>query len=93
MRGRRFTPQEKARVVLEGLSGRPVDELCAAYGISRARFLRWRAQLVRNAGAAFAAGRTGPADVRLARENESLRRLVARLMDEFRTLDDLLGGS
>ena len=39
---RKFSPEEKIRIVLEGLRGnRPVSELCRREGISPAIYYRW----------------------------------------------------
>jgi transposase-like protein len=39
---RKWTPEEKMAVVLEGLKGRAIVEICREYGISDVQFYRWR---------------------------------------------------
>jgi transposase-like protein len=36
MKRRKWTPEQKALIVLEGLRGRPVGELCNEHGIPQA---------------------------------------------------------
>jgi transposase-like protein len=38
MRRRTWKPEQKALIVLEGLKGRPIGELCAEHEISQAQY-------------------------------------------------------
>ena len=73
---RKFTPEEKVAIVLEGLRGdNQVSAVCRRYGISTTGFYPWRDKLIRGAKEAFAqnGGRhTGEQKV------EKLREEVAR---------------
>jgi len=52
---RKFTPEEKVAIVLEGLRGdKQVSALCRRYGISTTVFYQWRDKLIRGAKEAFA---------------------------------------
>jgi hypothetical protein len=42
MRRRRWKPEQKALIVLEGLKGRPIGELCAEHEISQGQYYQWR---------------------------------------------------
>ena len=46
---RRWKPEQKALIVLEGLKGRPIGELCAEHEISQAQYYQWRDQFLANA--------------------------------------------
>ena len=51
---RRFTPEFKAEVVLEALSGESSQaELCRHYNLSEDQLSKWKQQLVENAAALF----------------------------------------
>jgi transposase-like protein len=53
-RRRRFTPEEKVSIVLEGLRGETqVSVVCRRHGISTGQFYQWRDTLVRGAKEAF----------------------------------------
>ena len=53
MKRRKWKPGQKALIVLEGLKGRPIGELCAEHEISQAQYYQWRDQLLANAAKAF----------------------------------------
>jgi len=57
-RRRKFTPEEKVAIVLEGLRGdTEVSVVCRRNGVSTAQFYQWRDKLVKAAKEAF--GRRG----------------------------------
>lgn len=43
---KKWNPEEKLAVVLDGLKGRPVVEICREYGISQAQYYKWREEAV-----------------------------------------------
>ena len=54
-RRRKFTPEEKVAIVLEGLRGdTEVSSVCRRQGVSTAQFYQWRDKLVKAAKEAFA---------------------------------------
>jgi hypothetical protein len=53
MKRRQWKPEQKALIVLEGLKGRPIGELCAEHEISQAQYYQWRDQFLANAARAF----------------------------------------
>jgi len=42
MKRRRWDSKTKTKIVLEGLSGRPVSEICNEYGIHQNQYYTWR---------------------------------------------------
>jgi transposase-like protein len=52
MKRRRWKPEQKALIVLEGLKGRPIGELCAEHEISQGQYYQWRDQFLANAAKA-----------------------------------------
>jgi len=42
MKRRRWDSKTKTNIVLEGLSGRPVSEICNEYGIHQNQYYLWR---------------------------------------------------
>lgn len=53
MKRRNWTSSMKAMILLEGLKGRPVGDICAEHEISQTRYYKWRDQFLRNAARAF----------------------------------------
>jgi len=53
MKRRRWDSKTKTKIVLEGLSGRPVSEICNEYGIHQNQFYIWRDKFLSDAHKAF----------------------------------------
>ena len=53
-RGRRFSTEEKLAMVMEGLKGSTVKDVCAKYGVSETQYYRWRDQALEFMKAGFA---------------------------------------
>ena len=78
---RKFTPEFKAQVVLEELTGvKDKAEICREYRLGRQVFSRWRAEFVERAPEIFATKRSrGDEQERIA----ELERMVGRLTMEL----------
>jgi transposase len=91
---KRYSGEEKIRIVLEGLRGEEtVAELCRREGISESVYYRWSKEFL-EAGKQRLVGNTkrqATSDevVGLRRENEQLKQLVA----ELKLGDNVLNGS
>jgi transposase-like protein len=90
MKKRQWDPKTKAMIVLQGLKGKPVSELCAEHQISQAQYYQWRDLFLANAAKAFEHSPTDR-ESRLERENAKLMNLVGHLTLELKKTDDLLG--
>ena len=90
MKRRRFDAKMKAAVVLEGLKGRPVAEICATHQIAQSMYYAWRDEFLRNATKAFEASKDSAREERLARENDRLKRVVGELTLELKKSDEEL---
>ena len=77
MKRRQWTSAQKARIVLEGLKGRSVSELCTEHQISQAQYYQWRDAFLANASKAFEVSKQSQREERLSKENARLKRLVA----------------
>lgn len=76
----KFTPQEKARIILESLNTNiSAAELCRKHNISPPTFYQWKEKFVE--GGKSSLNRTSKGDVHksLQKENESLKRLIGEL--------------
>jgi transposase-like protein len=76
----KFTPQEKARIILESLNTNiSTAELCRKYNVSPPTFYQWKEKFVE--GGKTSLNRTSKGDVykSLQKENESLKRLIGEL--------------
>ena len=91
MHRRKWDAKTKALIVLEGLKGKPVAEICTEHQISQSLYDQWRDQFLANATKAFEGQQQRQKDARLARENARLKTLVGELTLELKKSDEVLG--
>ena len=91
MHRRKWDAKTKAMMVIEGLKGTPVAELCNEHQISQAQYYQGRDQFLAHAPQAFEVHEQSQREARLARENTRLKTLVGELTLELKKGDELLG--
>jgi transposase-like protein len=91
MKRRQWDTKAKARIVLEGLQGKPVAELCNEHQINQSQYDQWRDQFLANASKAFEVHQDAQKDARLARENARLKTRVGELTLELKKSDEWRG--
>jgi transposase-like protein len=91
MHRRQWDAKTTARIVLEGLQGKPVAEICHEPQISQSPYYQWREQFLAHAAHAFAAHQHTRTAAHLAQENARLKKLVGELTLELKKSDALLG--
>ena len=84
MHRRKWTSEAKAQVVLSGLRGQPVAEICNDYGISQSQYYLWRDQFLSKASKAFDTQKVSQQQQQLERENKHLKGLVGELTLELK---------
>jgi transposase-like protein len=91
MHRRKWDAKTKVMIVLQGLQGKPVAELCTEHQISQSLYYQWRDQFLANATKAFEGQQQSPKEARLGRENARLKTLVGELTLELKKSDEVLG--
>jgi transposase-like protein len=91
MHRRKWDAKSKALIVLEGLKGKPVVEICTEHQISQSQYYQWRDQFLANAARAFETPQYTRKDAHLEQENARLKKLVGELTLELTKSDELLG--
>lgn len=86
-KGRTWTSEEKARIVLQGLRGRSVAELCNEYQIHQTQYYKWRDKFLTDAPKVFDTARQTQKEQRLERENQRLKQVVGELTVELKKSD------
>jgi transposase-like protein len=86
-KGRTWTSVEKAKIVLQGLRGRSVAELCNEYQIHQTQYYKWRDKFLENAPKVFEANKQTQKEQRLERENQKLKQVVGELTVELKKSD------
>ncbi|MGC8514785.1 MAG: transposase [Thermoplasmata archaeon] len=73
---RSYKPEEKLRIVLEGLSGTiQISELCRKYDIKPARYYHWKEKLLQSSQIFDARGGKPNMDEKIRSKDEEIARL------------------
>jgi transposase-like protein len=84
MKRRRWDSKTKTKIVLEGLSGRPVSEICNEYGIHQNQYYTWRDKFLSEAHKAFDSKKEGGEVNRLRKKNQELKQIIGSLTIELK---------
>jgi transposase-like protein len=82
MKKSRWDSKSKAVIVLEGLKGKPVVDICREYQISQAHYYRWRDRFLANMQQAFES-RTSR-EAMLNQQVNELKKVVGELTLELK---------
>ena len=88
MKRRRWDSKTKTKIVLEGLSGRPVSEICNEYGIHQNQFYIWRDKFLSEAHRAFESKKDGGEVNRLRKNNRELKQIIGSLTVELKKTEE-----
>ena len=86
MKRRRWNPGTKAMMVVQGLKGRPVAEICIEHQISQAQYYQWRDQFMTNLPQVFSAN--DRREKAMARENLHLKKIIGDLTLELKKVNE-----
>lgn len=89
MKQRKWDPKAKAKIILEGIKGKPVAEICTEYQICQSQYYQWRDQFLSNLDKVFDAPQKASRETRLEFEIQKLRALVGELTLELKKTDEL----
>jgi transposase-like protein len=84
MRRRKWDAQAKAMIVIEGLKGKLVAEICTEHHISQSQYYQWRDQFLAHAAEAFESHQSTQEEARLEQESARLKQLVGELTCELK---------
>ena len=74
MKRRKWDPKVKAIIVVEGIKGKPVSEICIEHQISQAQYYQWRDQFLANMPQVFIDD--SRREKALITENARLKRII-----------------
>ena len=83
---RKWDSQTKATVVLQGLKGKQVADICTEHQISQAQYYQWREQFMKKMPQLFL--NTERREQTLVRENRHLKRIIGELTVELKKLNE-----
>lgn len=86
MKRRRWDAKAKAMIVLQGLKGKPINDLCIEHQIGQTQYYRWRDQFLANMHQVF--DDKDRKEVALRRENLRLRKVIGDLTVELKKSEE-----
>jgi hypothetical protein len=90
MKRRKWNAPTQAMIVIAGLKGKPVAELCTESQIRQALYDQWRDQLLAQVAKAVDDPQRSRQEARLQQENARLKPLVGKLTLEGKTSHEQL---
>lgn len=90
MHRRKWDAKTKVMIVLQGLQGKPVAEICTEHQMSQSLYDQWRDQFMAHATKAFEDPQRARQEARLEQEKTRLKQLVGELTCELKKSDELL---
>ncbi len=84
MKIRRWTPQEKMLIVLEGFKGKTIGRICSDHGICQSQYYKWRDTFLSNAHKAFENKKPDIKVNKLKSENHRLKQIIGDLSLELK---------
>jgi transposase-like protein len=90
MKRRKWDSKTKARIVLEGLKGRPISEICSEYQISQNQYYLWRDKFLSESYRAFDSQPNSGEVLRLKKKTAKLQQIIGALTVELKKTEDEL---
>lgn len=88
MKRKKWPSKKKWMVVVEGLKGRKVAELCVEYGITQSQYYAWRDQFLSEGYKVFDQTKTDQKQATLERQNAKLKKIIGELTVELKKNDE-----
>jgi transposase-like protein len=86
MKRRKWDTKTKAMIVVQGLKGKPVAEICLEHQISQTQYYQWRDHFLANVHQVFD-GSEKKGEL-LTRENARLRKIIGDLTVELKKTEE-----
>jgi transposase-like protein len=90
MKRRSWDSKTKSKIVLEGLSGKPVSEICSQYQVSQNQYYLWRDKFLAEAHRAFESNDSVGEVARLKAKTQKLQQIIGQLTVELKKTEDEL---
>jgi transposase-like protein len=90
MKRRKWDSKTKAKIVLDGLSGKPVSEICNEHQITQNQYYQWRDRFLAEAYRAFEGKENGTEVSRLKAKTQRLQQIIGALTVELKKSEDEL---
>ena len=81
---RRWKSEEKSRIILEGLKGRPVADICIEHQISQSMYYSWRDQFLSNMGQVIETKKRNQREAYQNLQMDKMKKIIADLTIELK---------
>lgn len=88
MKQRKWDSKTKAKIVLEGLRGKPVAQICNEHQIFQSQYYQWRDQFLANIDQAFNTLKKEKKEAHLEQENRRLKAMIGDLTIELKKSEE-----
>jgi transposase-like protein len=88
MKRRKWDPKAKAMIVLQGLRGKPLAEICSEHQITQSQYYLWRDQFLEKMHLVFI--EDDRKEKTLTRENAHLKKIIGDLTVELKKTEEWL---
>ena len=85
---KKWNSNQKAKIVMEGLKGRPVVDICNDYGMSQTLYYKWKEKFLAGAADIFESKQRDSKEMRLLRENNKLKQCLAEVTLELKKTEE-----
>ena len=85
---RKWDAKTKAMIVMQGLKGTPVADICTEHEISQAQYYQWRDRFMKQLSQVFE--NTEKKQASLEKENERLKKMIGELTVELKKTEEWL---
>lgn len=89
MKRKKWDSKTKWHIVLEGIKGRPVADICVEYNVAQSQYYKWRDQFLSEGHKLFDAAKADQRQLYIERENKKLKNLVGELTLELKKSEEL----
>jgi transposase-like protein len=86
MERRKWDAKTKAMIVLQGLKGKPIAEICTDNQISQAQYYQWRDKFMMDLPRVFS--NNNRKEKALVRENARLKKIIGELTLELKKVNE-----
>ena len=85
---KKWSAKENSQIIIEGIKGRPVVDICATYGVSQSLYYAWRDKFFANVSDVFEVDKKNGKEQRILRENIKLKQSLAETILELKKIEE-----
>jgi len=85
---KKWSAKEKSLIVIEGLRGRAVVDICSTHGVSQSLYYTWRDKFFANVSDVFEVDKKNGKEQRILRENSRLKQSLAETILELKKIEE-----